>query len=125
MIKRFNVWNNWEARWTLGIIAVLLAGAGLGRAIADDWGAYALIPASARALVLEAVGSGTTEGTVISIGKPAGTPNQKWVMMAKGNNLYAIRPSYSSGLVLAAAKGGEEIGTPIVLEADSGKPWQE
>ena len=77
------------------------------------------------ALVLEAVGSGTTEGTVISIGKPAGTPNQKWVITAKGNNVYSIKPAYSSALVLAAAKGGTEIGTAIVLETESGKPWQE
>ena len=77
------------------------------------------------ALVLEAVGSGTTEGTVISIGKPAGTPNQKWVITAKGNNRYSIKPSYSSTLVLAAARGGTEIGTAIVLETESGKPWQE
>ena len=68
--------------------------------------------------VLEAVGSGTAEGTVVSIGKPAGTPNQKWVMTAKGNNLYAIKPSYSSTLVLAAAMGGTKIGTAIVLETE-------
>ena len=93
----------------------------------EDWGTYALHQ-SRRAtpkLVLEAVGSGTTEGTVISIGKPAGTPNQKWVITSRGNNLYSIRPSYSSTLVLAVAKGGTEIGTAIVLETESGKPWQE
>ncbi len=75
--------------------------------------------------MLEAVGSGTTEGTTVSIGKPAGTPNQKWVIVAKRDNFYSIMPSYRSRLVLAAARGGKEIGTPIVLEADSGKPWQE
>ncbi len=96
----------------------------IGTTAADDWGAYALIPASAPKLVLEAVGSGTTEGTVISIGNPAGTPNQKWVISATGNNLYSIKPSYSLALVLAAAKGGNQLGTAIVLETDRGKPWQ-
>ncbi|MGP0064680.1 MAG: RICIN domain-containing protein [Isosphaeraceae bacterium] len=114
-----------ETRHTLTLMAMLLAVAVTSPAIAEDWGAYALIPASAPALVLEAVGSGTTDGTAISIGRPARTPNQKWVIAAKGNNSYSIKPSYSSSLVLAAARGGTAIGTAIVLETDGGKPWQE
>ncbi len=90
----------------------------------DDWGAYGIVPSSAPALTLEAVGSGTADGTVISIGKPAGTPNQKWVVTPRGNHQYSIRPSYHSTLVLAAANGSTRIGTAIVLETDSGKPWQ-
>jgi gluconolactonase len=107
------------------MIALLLPAIFTGSALADDWGAYVLIPSSAPKLVLEAVGSGTAEGTLVSIGKPAGTANQKWVMTARGNNLYTVKPSYSSTLVLAAAKGGTSLGTAIVLETDSGKPWQQ
>jgi gluconolactonase len=93
--------------------------------LAEDWGAYLLVPASAPALVLEAVGSGTAEGTVISIGKPAGTPNQKWVITPRGSELYSIRPTHTPTLVLAASRGGSAIGTRIVLEADRGEPWQQ
>jgi gluconolactonase len=107
------------------LIAALIVGTATSLAIADDWGAYALIPASAPALVLEAVGSGRTEGTVVSIGKPTNSPNQKWVITVKPNKLYSIKPSYTSALVLAAAKGGQQNGTSIVLETESGKPWQE
>ncbi|MDB6139273.1 MAG: SMP-30/Gluconolaconase/LRE domain protein, partial [Verrucomicrobiaceae bacterium] len=103
----------------------LLGGLGAGASFADDWGAYTLTPASAPLTVLEAVGTGTTEGTLVSIGKPAGTPNQKWVITAKGDDLYAIRPVSSPTLVLAVAKGGVNNGTPIVLETESGKPSQQ
>ena len=88
-------------------------------------GAYAIIPSGAPALVLEAVGPGTDEGTAISIGKPAGSPSQKWVITPRGNGLYAIRPSSGSTLVLAAAQGSEKDGTPIVLETDRDRPWQQ
>ena len=43
----------------------------------EDWGAYAIVPVSAPTLVLEAVDAGATEGTVVSIGRPAGAPHQK------------------------------------------------
>ncbi len=116
-----------EVTRTVRCIALLAlaAGAATSPASAEDWGAFALIPSSAPTLVLEAVGSGTTDGTVISIGKPAGTPNQKWVITAKGNNFYSVKPSYTSALVLATAKGGTAIGAAIVLETESCKPWQE
>ena len=74
--------------------------------------------------MLEAIDSGTTEGTVVSIGKPSSATNQKWVVASKGDGLYSIHPSYSSKLLLAAAKGGDKNGTAIVLESDSGQPWQ-
>jgi hypothetical protein len=48
---------------------------------AEDWGAYSIVPVSAPKMVLEAVGSGTTDGTIVSINDPAGTPNQKWVII--------------------------------------------
>jgi enterochelin esterase-like enzyme/sugar lactone lactonase YvrE len=75
-------------------------------------------------MVLEAVGSGTADGTIVSINNPAGTPNQKWVIISKGDNLYSIKPSYSSSLVLAIAKGGKNNGAQLVLETESGQPWQ-
>ena len=105
-------------------IAALVAGIATRPAFAEDWGAYSLVPASAPGLVLEAVGSGTGEGTAVSIGKPAGTANQKWVITPRGRDLYSIRPSYSSTLVLSASKGGVATGTAIVLETESGRPWQ-
>jgi enterochelin esterase-like enzyme/sugar lactone lactonase YvrE len=114
-----------KTRSIVHVIAVLLACVATSSAMAEDWGAYALIPVSTPTLVLEAVDSGTTDGTTVSIGKPAGTPNQKWVITAKGDNLYSIKPTYSSTLVLAVAKGSAETGTPVVLETDSGQPWQE
>ena len=107
------------------VLAVLVAGHATRPAFAEDWGTYSITPAGAPALVLEAVGSGTDEGTVVSIGKPAGTANQKWVITPRGDNLYSIKPSYSSTLVLAVSRGGVKIGTPIVLESDKGQPWQE
>ena len=106
------------------LVAVLSAGAVTTQSHAEDWGFYSVIPVSAPALVLEAVDSGTTEGTMVSIGKPSAAANQKWVVFPKGDNLYSIKPSYSSKLVLAVAKGGEKNGTAIVLESDSGQPWQ-
>ena len=71
------------------LAAVLGAGVAAGSAFAQDWGAYTLAPVSAPALVLEAVDSGTNEGTVVSIGKPAGTANQKWVITPRGTNSYS------------------------------------
>jgi gluconolactonase len=102
----------------------LLATIATGDARGEDWGAYSIVPVSAPAFVLEAVGSGTTDGTVVSIGKPTGTQNQKWIITSTADNLYTIRPSYSSTLVLAAAQGGTKIGTQAVLENDQGQPWQ-
>jgi sugar lactone lactonase YvrE/enterochelin esterase-like enzyme len=113
-----------NARGLACLVALLGSGVSAGPVLADDWGAYALVPASAPAMVLESVDSGTNEGTVVSIGKPAGTPNQKWVIAPKGTNTYSVKPAYSASLVLAAAKGGKANGTAIVLELDQGQPWQ-
>lgn len=111
-------------RRSIHLTVVLFAGLATSCAFAEDWGVYALVPASAPAMVLEAVGSGTNEGTVVSVGKPAGTANQKWVITPKGTNSYSIKPSYGSTLVLAVAKGGAANGTAVVLETDQGQPWQ-
>src|SRR5580658_3680339 len=100
-------------RWILPLVAALFACVLSSRSFADDWGAYALIPASAPGMALEVVGSGTDEGTLVSIGRPNGMANQKWFITPKGNNLYAIRPAYSTTLVLSVAKGGKQNGTAI------------
>lgn len=107
------------------LIAALFAALATSNSLAEDWGEYSLVPVSAQLLVLESVDAGTMEGTVVSIGKPVGTANQKWVITSKDNHFYSIRPSYSTKLVLAAAKGGMHDGTPIVLEIDRGQAWQE
>ncbi|MEI7946550.1 MAG: RICIN domain-containing protein [bacterium] len=116
--------SSWLKTRMIAVI-LLIASIMTGRACAEDWGAYTLVPVSAQALVLEAVNSGTNEGTVVSINKPAGTANQKWIITSKSPRYYSIKPSYSSTLVLAASKGGTASGTPMVLENDQGQPWQE
>lgn len=111
-------------KWLLLCIALCFVGIGTGRCLAEDWGAYALIPAGAPGMALEAMGAGTEAGTMVSIGRPNGKANQKWFIVPKGDNTYAIRPAYSANLVLSVAKGGTENGTAIVLETDTGQPWQ-
>ncbi|MEP6667640.1 MAG: RICIN domain-containing protein [Chthoniobacter sp.] len=106
------------------LLTALVVAVFSAHALAEDFGAYSITPVSAPMMVLEAVGSGTAEGTAVSINKPAGTPNQKWVITPKGENGYSIKPSYSSTLALSVAKGGKNIGALIVLETDSGQPWQ-
>jgi len=106
------------------LLTVLFACLLTSPTFAEDWGAYALIPVSAPGMMLEAVGSGTTEGTIVSIGRPTGMANQKWIVTQKGNNLFSIRPAYSTTLVLAIEKGGKANGTQAVLETDKGEPWQ-
>ena len=91
---------------------------------ADDWGAYSIVPATTRGFVLEAVGGGTNEGTVVSIGKPTGAASQKWVIHSQGNDLFSISPSHAANLVLAASRGSVKQGTLIVLETDREQPWQ-
>jgi len=125
MTKKTNAPLRPRIRRGIHVMAVLVAFIETRPALAEDWGAYSLVPASAPALVLEAVGSRTRAGTVVSIGKPAGTANQKWFITSNGNNLYSIKPFANSKLALAASKGGAAIGTPIVLETESGKPWQQ
>ena len=106
------------------LVAILLVSGAACRSSAEDWGAYSLVPVSAQAMVLEAAGAGADEGTVISIGKPAGTANQKWVIAPKEDNLFSIKPTSNTALALAVARGGTTNGSAIVLETDSGQPWQ-
>jgi hypothetical protein len=105
------------------LLPLLAASALTASAFADDWGAYTIAPVNAKAAVLEVVGSGTTDGTLVSIGKPAGTANQKWMITPKGDNFYTIHPLSSPALALAA-KGSAANGTPIVIETDNGSPEQ-
>jgi enterochelin esterase-like enzyme/sugar lactone lactonase YvrE len=105
-------------------LVFLAASALTSHALAEDWGAYSIVSSGPKAMVLEAVGAGATDGTLVSIGKPAKTPNQKWLIVPKGDDLYAIKPSYNSSLTMAVAKGGTNNGAQIVLETDEGKPWQ-
>jgi signal transduction histidine kinase len=99
-------------------------GSGLAFAEGDNdaqWsGEKVLVPVSAPDMVLEAVDSGTAEGTVVSINFATGAANQKWVFTAKGQGQYSIHPSYSSDLALTAEGGGTENGTRLVLAADKG-----
>jgi gluconolactonase len=108
----------------LCLIAAISAGATISHSFAEDWGAYSIVPVSAQAMVLEATDAGTAEGAAVSIGKPAGTANQKWVITPKGDSLFSIKPASNSALALAVAKGGTKIGSAIVLEKDDGQPWQ-
>ncbi len=108
----------------IAALCLLFTAGAAGTVRAEDWGAYTIVPASTRGLVLEVVGSGTDVGALVSIGKPTGGANQKWVIQSRGNDLFSVSPAHAPNLVLAASKGGVKIGTPIVLETDTGRPWQ-
>jgi enterochelin esterase-like enzyme/sugar lactone lactonase YvrE len=110
--------------WLAVLFGAYFAFSGARLAAAEDWGRYAIIPASAPAFVLEAVGSGKSEGTIVSIGRPAGAPSQKWIITPKSNDLYTIRPAHTDR-VLAVAGGKTQHGALIVLETDRGAPSQE
>ena len=114
-----------NGRRSFQLLCLLAAASAANSASAEDWGSYSIVPASAQGLVLEAVGAGTNAGTVVSIGKPTGAKNQKWMITSKGHDLYSIRPGHAANLVLAVSQGGTKLGTPIMLEADKGQPWQE
>jgi enterochelin esterase-like enzyme/sugar lactone lactonase YvrE len=116
--------TNLKCRRLQGLVAVLVIGLAANHALAEDWGVYSIVPASAPRTVLEVVDSGTAEGAVVSINKPGDAPNQKWTITPKEPGFFAIRPVHAGSLVLAAAKGGTRNGTAIVLEKDSGEPWQ-
>ena len=104
------------------LLTALGAGAFATHSMAEDWGAYSLVPASAQAMVLEAVGSGTDAVTPISIGKPVGAANQKWIITPKGDNLYTIKPCCNSTLALSAPKGEARMGASLALEKMTASP---
>jgi len=89
------------------------------QAFAADWGCYSIVPASAPAMVLEAV-----EGAPVTIGKPSNGANQKWIIQPKDADSVWIMPSSNPTLALTASGGGTNNGTPLVLEKDNGHPSQ-
>lgn len=91
---------------------------------AEDWGAYTLVPVSAPKMALEAVKAGTTEGTIVSINHPVGTPNQKWLVTPKEDGFFAIKPVHAPEMALSVSQAGTKNGTLVVLEKDSGQPAQ-
>ena len=93
-------------------------------ALAEDWGAYSIVPASAQTFVLEAVDAGVAAGTVVSINTPSGQAHQKWTVVPRESGLFAIKPAHDPSLTLAVAQGGTKQGTLIVVEKDAGKPSQ-
>jgi gluconolactonase len=107
------------------LLALLLSGAAASPSFAEDWGLYTIAPVSAPGMVLEAVDSGSAEDTSVSIGKHAGAPNQKWLIVPKDGEYVSIKPSYNSTLALAIVKGAKNNGARAVLETDKGEPWQE
>ncbi|MCX6909397.1 MAG: RICIN domain-containing protein, partial [Verrucomicrobia bacterium] len=106
------------------LIIALALGAFTTTRAAEDWGAYTIVPVSAQAMVLEAVDAGREDGTIVSINKPAGGANQKWIITPRDGQFFTIKPAHDPSLVLSAAKGGAKNGTAIVLEKDGGQPWQ-
>jgi enterochelin esterase-like enzyme len=108
----------------IGPLALILTAFLVVAAQAQDWGDYSIVPLGAPAMVLEAVESGTVDGTAVSINKPAGQANQKWKIVPKGDGFFAIKPFHSPNLALSAARGGRKNGTAIVLETDRADPWQ-
>jgi enterochelin esterase-like enzyme/sugar lactone lactonase YvrE len=104
------------------LFAIVVVGPSASRA--DDWGSYAIVPVSARTMVLEAVNAGTADGTVVSINKPVGKAHQKWSIVTKEGGVVAIKPAHDSALALAVAQGAAKQGSAIVLEKDTGKPSQ-
>ncbi|MCX6900280.1 MAG: RICIN domain-containing protein [Verrucomicrobia bacterium] len=111
-------------RLTPLVIALALGASITTHAAAEDWGVYSIVPVSMQAMVLEAVDSGRAEGTIVSINKPAGGANQKWIVTSREDSYFTIKPAHDPSLVLAAAKGGAKQGAQIVLEKDGGQPWQ-
>jgi len=111
------------AKYSLAWVTALISGTMTLHSFAEDWGAYSIVPVSAPATVLEAAASGSVEGTVVSIGKPAGAGNQKWLITPKDDHFFSIK-SASSGLALSAAKVGTKNGTQVTLGVDKGEPWQ-
>ncbi len=89
---------------------------------AEDWGVYQIVSVSAPEFVLEAVG-GVKEGAVVSIQKPNGEANQKWLVIQDGDSAKVVSAAEPS-LVMTALKAGTQRGTPIVLETDRGDASQ-
>jgi len=83
-------------------------------------GLYSLSMAFNASLSLDALNSGTANGTAVTINTSSGAPNQLWLIMYKGNGLYDIHPSYNTNLSLTLLNGGTSWGTQVVLQQDQG-----
>jgi hypothetical protein len=92
------------------VISLLLATA---PGFAEDWGFFSIIPVSAPRLVLEAVVSGTAEGTVVSISQPTTEANQKWVVQPKRDGLYVIGDRPQEKTMLETMIAGKEM--PVIV----------
>ena len=88
-------------------------------ASADDWGCYSISPASAPAMVLEAV-----DGAPVTINTRSDALKQKWIIQPKGEDLFWIMPASNPMLALTVAGGETKNGTNIVLEKDDGQRCQ-
>ncbi|GEP44817.1 RICIN domain-containing protein [Brevifollis gellanilyticus] len=87
-------------------------------ALADDWGMYQIVSASAPELVLEVTG-GTKEGDVVSVQKPNGAPSQKWIFDPKGDGTYWIMPASMPTLTLTVANGETKNGSKVSIEKEN------
>src|SRR6476620_8403140 len=82
--------------------------------LAEDWGAYQIVPASAPEFVLEVVGS-TNEGDLVSINKPANAPHQKWIIQPASDGWNWLSPASQPDLALAADGAATKNGTKVLL----------
>ncbi|MEK6261261.1 MAG: RICIN domain-containing protein [Planctomycetota bacterium] len=89
---------------------------------AEDWGTYRIVSASAPEFVLEAVG-GVRAGGGVSIQKPNGAANQKWIVSPADGSV-RVSPAQDPSLVLTVQKGANKNGTLVVLEKDRGEAFQ-
>ena len=87
-------------------------------ALAEDWGAYQLVPVSAPEFVLEVVGE-SKEGDIVSINKPADAPRQKWIIQPRGDGWFWLMPSSQPGLALTVDGAGTKSGTKLILAKDN------
>jgi sugar lactone lactonase YvrE/enterochelin esterase-like enzyme len=87
-------------------------------AAAEDWGSYQIVSASAPDFVLEAVG-GKVEGDVVSVNKPNGAANQKWIVQPRGDGFVWLMPASQPGLALTVAGGETKPGAKITIAKDN------
>ena len=85
---------------------------------AEDWGIYQIVPVSAPDFVLEVVGD-SKEGDIVSINKPANTPNQKWIIQPRGDGFAWLMPASQPGLALTVDGAGTTNGTKVLLAKDN------
>ncbi len=85
---------------------------------AEDWGSYQIVSVSAPEFVLEAVG-GTKEGDVVSINRPNGEANQKWIIQPRGDGWFWLMPTSQPSLALTVDGAGTRNGTKLILAKDN------